>query len=222
MFRYTIVLPLFVLLGGCQSPPQQKAAAEAQVAPVISEPAHSETSQAAAPKIKLAAAKVPVAVNPATSVPPAPFVPVRIKAAGTESFKDSAGNMWLPDQGFDGGLTIARPEIEITNTTDPTIYRAERYSMESFSWSVPNGNYVMKLHFAETFEGISGPGQRVFSFNAQGHEFKDFDVWQKAGGPLRAYVETVPVIATNGALKVTFTSNIENPQINGIEILPAP
>ena len=93
--------------------------------------------------------------------------------------------------------------------------------MDSFAWSVPNGNYVVKLHFAETFEGITGPEQRVFSFNVQGHEFKEFDVWQKAGGPLRAYIETVPVAVTDGALKITFTPKVENPQINGIEILPA-
>ena len=53
--------------------------------------------------------------------------------------------------------------------------------MDSFS-AVPNGKYVAKLHFAETYEGISGEGQRVFTFNVQGHEFKDFDVWKKAGG----------------------------------------
>ena len=128
--------------------------------------------------------------------------------------------MWLADQGFEGGQTIERPDIQIANTKSPDLYRAERYSMDSFSWPVPNGKYEVKLHFAETFEGITGPGQRVFSFNVQGHEFKDFDVWVKAGGPLRAYVETVNVEATNGVIKITFTPNVENPQINAIEIIP--
>ena len=136
--------------------------------------------------------------------------------------KDTEGNVWLADQGFEGGQTIERPDIQIANTKDPDIYRAERYSMDSFSWPVPNGKYVVKLHFAETYEGINGPGERVFSFNVQGHEFKDFDVWVKAGGPLRAYVETVPVEVTNGVIKITFTPKVENPQINGIEILPRP
>jgi alcohol dehydrogenase (cytochrome c) len=94
--------------------------------------------------------------------------------------------------------------------------------MDSFSWPLVNGKYLVKLHFCETYEGITGPGQRVFSFNVQGHEFKDFDVWVKAGGPLTAYVETVPVEITDGKLLITFTSNIENPQINGIEIIPQP
>ncbi len=54
----------------------------------------------------------------------------------------------------------------------------------------------------------------------QGHEFKDFGVWAKAGGPNRAYVETVPVEVTDGKFRAVFTSNIENPEINAIEILP--
>ena len=92
--------------------------------------------------------------------------------------------------------------------------------MDSFSWPLPNGKYRVNLHFAETFEGITEPGQRVFSFAVQGREFKDFDVWVKAGGPLRAYVETVDVEVTDGRLRVVFTPKIENPQICAIEILP--
>ena len=126
---------------------------------------------------------------------------------------------WLADQGFEGGQTIERPDIQIANTKSPDLYRAEHYSMDSFSWPVHNGKYVVKLHFAETFEGITGPGERVFSFNVQGREFKDFDVWVKAGGFLKAYVETVPVEVTDGKLKITFTPKVENPQICAIEII---
>jgi hypothetical protein len=94
--------------------------------------------------------------------------------------------------------------------------------MAAFSWPVPNGKYIVKLHFAETFEGINGPGERVFSFNVEGHNFKDFDVWVKAGGARRAYIETVNAEVTDGKLDITFTPQVENPEINGIEILPAP
>jgi enterochelin esterase family protein len=162
---------------------------------------------------------IPQATAETTAPAPAAKT-VRIKAGKSEAVKDAEGNVWLADQGFEGGQTIERPDIQIANTQSPDLYRAERYSMDSFSWPVPNGKYVVKLHFAETFDGITGPGQRVFSYNVQGHEFKDFDVWVKAGGPLRAYVETVNVEATNGVIKVTFTPNVENPQINAIEIIP--
>ena len=161
-----------------------------------------------------------------SSTPAAPAAPmgerkvVRIKAGVSSPVTDSAGNVWLADQGFEGGDVVERPEAAIANAKDQVIYRAERYSMESFSWPLPNGKYQVKLHFCETFEGITGPGERVFSFNVQGQEFKDFDVWKKAGGSLKAYVETVNVEVTNGKLSIKFTSNIENPEINGIEIIP--
>jgi len=171
---------------------------------------------------------VPLAApaSPTTAAPTAAPAPgaaakiIRIKAGRSESVKDADGNVWLPDQGFEGGQTIERPDIQIANTKSPDLYRAEHYSMDSFSWAVPNGKYAVKLHFAETFDGINGPGERVFSFNVQGREFKDFDVWVKAGGPLKAYMETVPVEVTDGKIKVTFTPKVENPQICAIEIIP--
>ena len=92
--------------------------------------------------------------------------------------------------------------------------------MTAFSCKIPNGKYLAKLYFAETYQGITGPGQRVFSFNVQGKEVKDFDVWVKAGGPNRAYIETVPVEVTNGEFRVVFTPKVENPAIKAIEILP--
>lgn len=164
----------------------------------------------------------PTAVaNPAPAATPAVGTVIRIKAGASSPFTDSSGNVWAAEQGFNGGDSVERPDAAIANTKDPGIYRSEHYSMDSFSCPVANGKYLVKLHFAETYDGIEGPGQRVFSFNVQGHEFKDFDVWVKAGGPFKAYVESVPVEITDGNLKITFTSNIENPQINGIEIIPA-
>ena len=167
-----------------------------------------------------AATSAPVATAPTAAAPAGKVI--RIKAGKSESVKDADGNVWLADQGFEGGQTIERPDIQIANTKSPDLYRAEHYSMDSFSWPVANGKYVVKLHFAETFDGITGPGERVFSFNVQGKEFKDFDVWVKAGGALKAYVETVPVEVTDSKIKVTFTPKVENPQICAIEITPQP
>ncbi|MBI1177826.1 hypothetical protein GC207_10360, partial [bacterium] len=99
--------------------------------------------------------------EPASSAAAAPAAKIiRIKAGQSVPVKDADGNVWQADQGFEGGQTIERPDIAIANTKSPALYRAERYSMDSFSWPVPNGKYVVKLHFAETFEGITGPGQR--------------------------------------------------------------
>lgn len=137
------------------------------------------------------------------------------------AFTDSLANVWLPDQGFDGGDIIDRdPSTVIENTKDAGLFLTEHYGMNSFSCKIPNGKYLAKLYFAETYEGIGGPEQRVFSFNVQGHEFKDFDVWVKAGGSNRAYVESVPVEVTNEIFRIDFTTQTENPEINAIEIIP--
>ncbi|HHY86334.1 MAG TPA: hypothetical protein GYA07_12515 [Verrucomicrobia bacterium] len=182
-----------------------------------SRPSTSTSASSAAPSS--AAASI-YSAAPEKIDPVAP--PVRIRAGFFEPFTDSRGNRWLPDQAFADGETIERdPGLPIANTQDPDLYRTERYSMTSFSYPVPNGKYLVRLHFAETFEGIYGPGERVFSFNVEGQPFKDFDVWVKAGGPNRAYIEEVNVTVADGKLDITFERNIENPEINGIEILPA-
>ena len=174
---------------------------------------------AATPAVSAAVPAAPAMAAPVAAQPVERKI-VRIKAGVSAPVTDSAGNVWLADQGFEGGDSAERPEVEITGTKDQVIYRAEHYSMDSFSWPLANGKYQVKLHFAETYDGITGPGERVFSFTVQGQEFKDFDVWKKAGGPLKAYVETVDAEVTNGKLLIKFTSNIENPEINGIEIIP--
>jgi hypothetical protein len=207
---FFLALAAFVL-PGCQSSKTQS----------------SSEQKAGATSVAVTAAGPAEATTPqAASKPPRPEVlkpPVRIKAGATAAYTDSNGNLWLPDQGFLGGEVSDRPDdMEIANTKDPALYRSEHFSMDSFACKLPNGKYVVKLHFAETFEGIEGPGQRVFSFNVEGHAFKDFDVWTKAGGPRRAYIETVPVDITDGKLDISFQSGVENPEINGIEILPAP
>jgi endoglucanase len=167
----------------------------------------------------------------ATVAPDAPVAPakpeiaataIRIDAGATTNFTDSSGNVWLADQGFTGGEIVTRADdLQIAGTQDSAIYRTEHYDMTAFSWPVPNGKYIVKLHFAETYEGITGVGERVFSFNVGGHEFKNVDVWAKSGGGQRAYVESVNAEVTSGKLDITFTPGVQSPEINGIEIIPA-
>ncbi len=110
---------------------------------------------------------------------------IRMRAGSTKPYTDSKGNKWLPDEttkdgGFEGGDMSDRPaDMPIENTKDPDLYRFEHWGMDSFNYKLPNGKYVVKLHFAETYDGISGPGGRVFTFKVQDKEFKDFDVWKK-------------------------------------------
>jgi len=172
----------------------------------------------------------------ATQQPPAPLAApesakkfvLRVDCGAFKAYKDKLGNVWAADQeldagktwGADDGLTIDRPEVGITGTEIPRIYETERYSMGSYKFTVPNGKYTVRLHFAETFEGITGQGERVFSVSVPGQVvLKDLDLF-KTVGPLKPLVkEYKGVSVENGQLVIGFTPNIENPQICGIEIL---
>lgn len=154
---------------------------------------------------------------------------IRIKAGAEKEMTDSQGVVWQADTGFDGGDTVDRADLQVTGTATPELYRTERYGMDSYSVKVPNGKYVVKLHFSEDYDGVGSPGDRVFTFAvkdgtaAEGRvvkEVKDFSPWKASGAQFKAYVETVPVEVTQGAITVTFTPQVENPQINALEILP--
>ena len=74
----------------------------------------------------------PVATSAATTV--------RINAGRFTPFTDSKGQVWSPDQGFEGGNTIDRdPNTVIAGTTDPELFLTEHYSMNSFSCQLANG-----------------------------------------------------------------------------------
>lgn len=119
-----------------------------------------------------------------------------------------------PGQSGGGGP----PQIE--GTKEQALFTAERWGMTGFSRKVPNGRYLANLYFAETYNGITGPGQRVFTLDVQGTVLKDFDIWEKAGGPRKAYIESVPVEVTDGEFRVGFTRQTENPVIKAIELVP--
>ncbi len=163
-----------------------------------------------------------------TPAAPAGKFVLRVDCGAFDPFKDKLGNVWVADQelgagrtwGADNGMTIDRPEVGITGTDIPRIYETERYSMESYKFAVPNGKYTVRLHFAETFEGIMGPGERVFSVSVPGREvLRDLDLYKTVGFVRPLVKEYKGVSVETGQLVIGFTPNVENPQICGIEIL---
>jgi hypothetical protein len=158
----------------------------------------------------------------AVTPPPVPAAPtIRIKCGVDAPWTDKEGNVWQPDTNlFADGETATRDDsLAIAGTTDPAMFHSERYGMTSFTDKLPNGKYKVKLYFADTYEGITGAGQRVFSYNVQGQAVKDFDIFAKVGSN-KADVETYDLEVTDGKLSITFTPNVENPEINAIEIIP--
>ena len=158
-----------------------------------------------------------------------PKFTLRVNCAAIGPYTDKSGNLWLPDQymeegntwGVVDGMTVDRGDLGITGTDSPKIYETECYSMSAYKFKVPNGQYTVRLHFAETYDGITGEGQRVFSVTINDKVvLEDFDPYKEAGGFEKPVVKTIKNLAvTDGELVVAFTMDIQNPEINGIEIL---
>ena len=168
----------------------------------------------------------------AASTPPAAtnLPTIRIKAGIDAPLTDSKGITWSADTGFDGGEEVDRPDLEVVATDCPELYHSERFSMDSYNFKVPNGDYLVKLHFSEDYDGLTDPNMRLFTYAVKDgapntgktiKEVKDFSPWKAAGAQFKGYIDTVPVTVTTGQISITFTPQVENPQINALEIVPA-
>ena len=210
LFILSALTSTLLIVTGCQS-----GSPKSSTTPAVTTTAPKPAVTTPTPAVTTTTTTTTTTPAPASN----PAFPIRIKAGSSAAVKDATGITWAAETGISGGDVIERPDIPIAGTTQPEIYRSEHYSMDSFSQKLPNGQYTVKLYFCETYDGITGPGMRVFTFEVGGKTFKDFDVWVKSGGFQKAYVETVPVTVTNGQLDIKFTPQTENPQINAIEII---
>jgi Malectin domain len=169
-----------------------------------------------------------VSAKPAEPLAP-PRPTIRIDAGAEVGMTDSQGVKWEADTGFDGGETVDRPDLPVTGTSDPRLYQTERYSMNHYTFKVPNGRYLLRLHFSEDYEGNTEPDMRLFTYAVKDgapkdgkviREVKDFSPWKASGAHSKAYIDNVPINVTAGQISITFTANVENPQVNAIEIVP--
>ncbi|MCY3021983.1 MAG: malectin domain-containing carbohydrate-binding protein [Planctomycetota bacterium] len=123
--------------------------------------------------------------------------------------------------GYVDGEVTTRPDHEVKNTKDKAIYLHERYELTKYRIAVPNGKCTVKLHFAETYEKITEPGQRVFTVSIEGKPvLVDFDPFTEACKQQFAAVvkEFKKVEVKDGELTIEFQPKVQNAMINGIEV----
>lgn len=146
---------------------------------------------------------------------------VRIEAGSSLPFVDSLSNTWVTDTYFRGGQILDRGPLTISGTTENQLYQTERWGLSGYDIPVPNGNYTVDLHFAETYSGITGPGQRIMNISLEGQPaLSNFDVYQEAGGNNIAVVKKVLTTVSDGFLNIDFTPIAQSTMINAIEIIP--
>ena len=151
-----------------------------------------------------------------------------INCGAEEVYIDQSGKTWLSDQektdsldwGVIGGDVVLRETVEIPGTQAPLVYLNESYSMAGYIFDLAPGKYTVRLHFAETYDGVIAEGERVFDVSFNGKVvLKDFDVFKEAGGANKPVIKEFKGVEVKDKLAIDFETNIQNAEINGIEIL---
>jgi hypothetical protein len=141
------------------------------------------------------------------------------KPAKSEPVKDADGNVWLADQGFEGGQNHRTPDIQIANTKSPIFTGRSTTAWIPFvacaQWEVR-----IETAFRRNLRGHYRAWPTRILFQRPGTRVQRLRRLGQAGGFLKAYVETVPSRVTDGKIKVTFTPQGREPQICAIEIIP--
>jgi hypothetical protein len=171
---------------------------------------------------------------PATSTPPPPpppptgttpvSIPFRMNAGGS-AYSDAAGD-WVSDADYTSDGSVTTSGLGIGSLDAPLyIYQTERYlpldqaGPLTFSVPIDDGTYLVRLHEAEIWSGITGPGQRVFDVLAEGAlVLDDYDIYA-TGGFANAVVAEFTVEVTDGSLDLELVRGVQNPRVSGIEIL---
>ncbi len=155
---------------------------------------------------------------------PGKALPVRI-IAQDNSYTDHEGRVWSPDCYFRGGQIVVH-KGPVRSTLDSDLYDGERFGNFDYAIPVANGNYTVKLYFAETYFGADnagggGDGSRLFDVYCNGIALlRKFDVFKEAGGADRAVVKTFHGLEPNaqGKLLISFVPIENYACINAIEV----
>ncbi|HTC20406.1 MAG TPA: malectin domain-containing carbohydrate-binding protein, partial [bacterium] len=146
--------------------------------------------------------------------------------AGGPNYTDMTGNLWVADENFNGGSTIAEGTT-IAGTNDPTLYDTQRYGPSfSYSFNVPAGSYQVSLLFAETYSGDFAKGDRVFNVAIDGTTvLSNFDVYGQVGGNTADVQVFNNISPSGGVITITFTgtsSTDTSAMVDALQIIPMP
>ena len=156
-------------------------------------------------------------------------VAIRVNCGGGP-YTDARNNLWSADQaytpggwGYTGSNRNAYSTTNpITNTTDPILYQTESWfsgPAGEYRFTVPNGNYLVTLKFAEIYSGINPSNPRIFSVTINGNPVITGLNLYATSGLYSATDGTYPVTVNDGDLLIDFIKGQENPKISAIEIV---
>jgi Malectin domain/Calx-beta domain len=158
----------------------------------------------------------------------------RVNAGGPTVTAIDGGPNWVADTTFlldpgsnsVSGFVAVDPGLTVPTTTPGTIFDTERYDAAGgtemqYGFAVAAGTYEVRLYMGNGFSGTAAPGQRVFDVALEGtvlSTLNDVDLSAKFGNQVGGMISNT-VSVTDGTLNIQFLHMVENPLINGIEII---
>jgi hypothetical protein len=155
----------------------------------------------------------------------------RIKC-GSSTAVTVNGKTWSADTyAVDNLEPFSNPSLtQVACTDEDALYLREQSSnanKKPFRYVIPittNGDYAVRLHFAEGVWGApgggyaGGAGSRVMSIKIEGqYRLINFDVAQEVG-PATAVIKNFPVTVNDNNLNIDFSATVDRPMVNAIEV----
>ena len=154
----------------------------------------------------------------------------RVNAGGGAIQSTDAGPDWADGSGsadVSGGNNAGWSPVPNVDATVPastprSIFDSERWGAQSWTFPIPSGATVkVRLYFANRYPGTSQVGQRVFNVAINGTTvLPAYDIVADVGdqtGTMKEFPNLTA--AADGAVHVDFTNQVENPLVDGIEIV---
>jgi hypothetical protein len=165
--------------------------------------------------------------DPTSTPAPVPSASaIRINTGGSTYTDPATGNVWMADAYYgDKGMGYGSCSQDILNTELDGVYCINRWygGPGNLMYEVPlpsNGNWEIRLMFAELY--FTGPNQRIFDVYIDGSlVLNDLDVFTAAGGARKALMIPLTSEISDGYATIEFIAVVDNPIINGIEIVSA-
>jgi hypothetical protein len=149
--------------------------------------------------------------------------PIKINCAGSAALDFLPDLDWNQNNEYgylDGSNTNYPASLEISDTDGDVIFQSEKYNLVAYKIRVPNGDYNIKLMFAENYFDV--PGSRIFDIYVQHiRVIENLDIISKVGKNTALEEEIENVKVTNEVLTIQFADKVNSALINGIVITPS-
>ena len=147
-----------------------------------------------------------------------------------------AGGAWMEDSADNrspyvntGFAAVTSATIDVSDPSIPANTPAELFQSERWDWSsdpemrwdfpVTDGEYVVRLFFADHYPPNHEVGKRVFDVRIEDQlVLDDYDIFADVGG-FSGVMKEFTVTVSDGSLTLDFDHVVENPNIAAIEIL---